>query len=133
MQSLLNAFTDWMLEIQTTQDLLERINLYFDIKTPSLLEKIKKETIAQENNKTLAQSFNSIFRNISSFALRKSSKFVQGSFFTTLVPATAMLTLAVVGGNKNLVWPADLDIKMMIAPTIAFAVPFLLDNMAEMV
>jgi len=41
-----------------------------------------------------------------------------------------MLTLAVVGGNKNIPWPSDLNINLLIAPTVAFTVPFLLDSLA---
>jgi len=37
METLLNSASEWLLAVETTQDLLERINLYFDIKTPSLL------------------------------------------------------------------------------------------------
>jgi len=51
-----------------------------------------------------------------------------------LLPATAMLTMAIVKGNSPIPFPiADFNLKLLLAPTIAFTVPFVLDNLAEMV
>ena len=33
---MLNTTSEWLIQIEKTQDLLERIDLYFDIKTPVL-------------------------------------------------------------------------------------------------
>lgn len=122
--------SEWLLQLEQTQDLLERIELYFDIKTPILIEKAKKQGVGTVDHRTMANVFSSTLRNLASYTLRKSSKVIQTSFFTTLAPATAMLTLAIIGGNATLPWESDLNIKLLIAPLLAITVPYLLDGMA---
>lgn len=69
-------------------------------------------------------------RNVSSFALRKSSKLVQSSFFTAVAPAAAMLTIAIIGGN-TLTWKPAMNSNLMLGPLIAITVPYLLDGLAS--
>ena len=77
--------------------------------------------------------FNSAVRKLTSYTLRKSSKVIQSSFFTTLAPATAMLTLAIIGGSATLPWKSDIDGKLLIAPMVALTVPYVLDGLASVV
>lgn len=72
-------------------------------------------------------------RNITSYTLRKSSKVIQTSFFTTLAPATAMLTLAIIGGSATLPWESDINGSLLIAPMMAITVPYMLDYLASSV
>jgi hypothetical protein len=69
-------------------------------------------------------------RNVSSFALRKSSKIVQSSFFTAIAPAAAMLTLAVIGGKTFSLKPAA-NANLLIGPLMAITIPYLLDGLAS--
>ena len=127
----MNSASEWLVQIEMTQDLLERIELYFDIRTPVLIEKVKKEGIEQHKHRTFGEAFNSTLRNLTSYTLRKSSKVIQSSFFTTLAPATAMLTLAIIGGSATIPWQSDLNGKLLVAPMIAITVPYLLDGLAS--
>jgi hypothetical protein len=106
------------------------MELYFDIRTPLVIEKAKKEGINAGGNRTMSESFFSMVRNVSSYTLRKSSKIIQSSFFTTVAPAAAMLTLAVIGGS-TLPWQPSVNSKFMLAPLIAITVPYLLDGLAS--
>jgi hypothetical protein len=72
----------------------------------------------------------SAIRNISSYALRKSSKVIQSSLITAVAPAAAMLTLALVGGPTLPFSPA-INSKFMMSPMIAVAIPYLLDGLAR--
>lgn len=72
----------------------------------------------------------SAVRNISSYALRKSSKIIQSSLITAIAPAAAMLTLAIVGGPTLPFTPA-VNSKFMMSPIIAVAIPYLLDGLAS--
>jgi len=80
---------------------------------------------------TWGESFLSMFRRISSYALRKGSKAIQTSLFTSVAPAAAMLTLAIIGGSASLPWKSDIDEKLLIAPIMAFLVPYCLDSVAS--
>jgi hypothetical protein len=71
-----------------------------------------------------------MIRNVSSYALRKSSKIIQSSLFTAVAPAAAMLTLAIVGGS-TLPWQPSMNSKLMLTPLITIAVPYLLDGLAS--
>jgi hypothetical protein len=42
-----------------------------------------------------------------------------------------MLTLAIIGGSASLPWESDLNGKLLIAPMVAIAVPYLLDGLAS--
>lgn len=70
-------------------------------------------------------------RNVSSFALRKSAKIVQSSFFTAVAPAAAMLTIAIIGGGSSLPWKPAMTSNYLIGPLIAITVPYLLDGIAS--
>ena len=129
-ENVMNSASEWLMQIERTQDLLERIELYFDIKTPMVIEKAKKEGMESNNKRTFGDAFSSTIRNLASYTLRKGSKVIQGSFFTTLAPATAMLTLAIIGGSATLPWESDLNGKLLIAPIVAITVPYLLDGLA---
>jgi len=126
----LNSASEWLIQIEQTQDLLERVELYFDVKTPIVIEKMKKEGIEEKKGTSWSSSFSSMMRNMTSFALRKSSKIVQSTFFTSLAPSLAMLTLAIIGGSATLPWKSDINIKLLIAPLMAISVPFMLDGLA---
>jgi hypothetical protein len=41
-EELLNVAAEWLIQLERTQDLLERVELYFDVRTPVVLEKAKK-------------------------------------------------------------------------------------------
>jgi hypothetical protein len=84
----------------------------------------------EDKNNSFFNSISSVFRNITSYTLRKSSKIIQSTFFTTLAPAAAMLTFAIIGGTATLPWKTDLNFKAVLAPLIAVTVPFVLDNLA---
>jgi hypothetical protein len=70
-------------------------------------------------------------RNITSYTLRKSSKVIQSSFFTAVAPAAAMLTLAIIGGSATIPWQSDINGKLLVAPVVAIALPYLLDGLAS--
>ncbi len=76
-------------------------------------------------------SIASMMRNIASYALRKSSKIIQSSFFTALAPSLAMLTFAIIGGTATLPWPSDINAKLLLAPLLAISVPYALDSLAS--
>jgi hypothetical protein len=83
-----------------------------------------------DTNNTWFSSMGSVFRNVTSYALRKSSKVIQSAFFTALAPTAAMLTFAIIGGTATLPWKTDLNIKALLTPLIAVTVPFVLDTLA---
>jgi hypothetical protein len=95
-----------------------------------MIEKFKKEGIDHGSKRTWGESFMSMLRNVSSYALRKSSKLIQSSLFTAVAPAAAMLTLAITGGSVLPFTPAVSN-KIMVTPFIAIAVPYLLDGLAS--
>lgn len=128
---MLNSASEWLIQIEKTQDLLERIELYFDIKTPMVIEKAKKEGVDLGSKRTWGESFFSAIRNVSSYTLRKSSKIIQSSFFTTIAPAAAMLTLAIIGGSASLPFQPINQSKFLVAPIIAITVPYFLDGLAS--
>ena len=70
-------------------------------------------------------------RNIGSFSLRKGSKAVQSALFTSVAPAAAMLTLAIIGGSASLPWKSAIDTKLLITPAMAITIPYCLDAMAS--
>ena len=82
--------------------MLARIELYFDIKAPVIMEKVKSE--GYNGKMTWGESFLSMVRKISSYSLRKGSKAIQTTLFTSVAPAAAMLTLAIIGGSASLPW-----------------------------
>jgi hypothetical protein len=55
---------------------------------------------------------------------------VQASLFTGVASTAAMLTLAIIGGSATLPWPSVINGKLLIAPVVALAVPYLLDGLA---
>ena len=77
------------------------------------------------------ESFLSTIRKVGSYSLRKGSKAIQTSLITSVAPAAAMLTLAIIGGSASLPWKSDLDEKLLIAPIMAIVVPYCLDSMAS--
>lgn len=96
-----------------------------------VIEKAKKEGIDLGSKRTWAESFSSAIRNVSSYTLRKSSKIIQSSFFTTIAPAAAMLTLAIIGGSATIPWQPTNQTKFLVAPIIAITVPYFLDGLAS--
>lgn len=128
---MFNSASELLLQIERTQDLLERVELYFGIKTPMLIEKAKKEGIESKDHHSLGDAFASTLRSLTSYTLRKGSKVIQTSFFTAAAPAAAMLTLAIIGGNATLPWQSDINGKLLIAPIIAITVPYILDFLAS--
>lgn len=94
------------------------------------MERLKND--GEKNSKgSWMDSFRAIFSNLSSKALRKASKMVQANLFTSMAPAAAMLSLAIMGGTATLPWKTDLNWSVFIPPIAAVLVPFLLDNMAS--
>lgn len=96
-----------------------------------VIEKAKKEGIDLGSKRSWGESFFSAIRNVSSYTLRKSSKIIQSSFFTTVAPAAAMLTLAIIGGSKSMVFQPMNQTKFLVAPIIAITVPYFLDGLAS--
>jgi len=110
---------------------LSRIELYFGIKTESIMEKLKTEG-ADNRKGSWTDYFFSLMKKSTSYALRKGSRVVQNTgYASVLSPAFAMLTWAIIGGNSTLPWKGGMDIKSLIIPIVAFTVPYMLDNMAE--
>lgn len=117
------------MQIELTQDLLERVELYLNIPTPLLIEKAKKQGV-DSHHRSMADAVRSAIRNLTSYTLRKSSKIIQSSFFTAMAPAAVMLTLAIIGGSASLPWSSDINGKLLIAPIVAITVPYILDGVA---
>ena len=129
-ENVLNQASEWLLQVQQTQDLLNRIDLYFNIKTPTVIERLKKEGI--DNSKGgWFDMFAKNVKSLSSIALRKGSKMVQANFFTAMAPAAAMVTFAIMGSTSTLPWKTDINLNAFIPAMMVMVVPYMLDSMAE--
>lgn len=116
--------------MELTEDLLNRVHLYFDVPYKPIMEHLKNEG-SQCRNGGWFSSLGSLIRKTSSYTLRKSSRVVQNSFYATCIsPAFAMLTWAIIGGNSNLPWNGGVDPTAFLVPIIAFTVPYILESMA---
>lgn len=128
---LLSATSEWLIQIEATQDLLERAELYFGIKVPEVLEKTRKEGTDSKESSWL-YSFLNTGREISAFALRRSSKLIQSTLFATMAPAAAMLTLAIMGGTSTFPWQHNsVNMKTLMAPLLAATVPYFMETLAN--
>ena len=94
------------------------------------MEKLKTEG-AEDRKGSWIDSFRSLIRQTTSYALRKGSKVVQNTGYASMLsPAFAMLTWAIIGGNTSIPWKGWLDAKTILIPILAFTVPYMLDSMA---
>lgn len=118
--------SEWLIQLEVLEDLLSRVELYFRIKTETIMEKLK--TDGAENRKgSWGEYFASLIKKTTSYALRKGSRVVQNTgYASVLSPAFAMLTWAIIGGNSTLPWKGGPDIKSLIIPFVAFTVPYML-------
>ena len=111
---------------------MARLELYFKVKTPHVIEKVRQEGFKSEKN-TWTGTIGNFMKKMVSYSLRKGSKTIQSAFLTALAPAAIMLTLAIMGGTSTLPWKTDLDINALIPAITVIAVPYALDSMAESV
>lgn len=118
--------SEWLIQLEVLEDLLSRVELYFGIKTDSIMEKLKTEG-ADNRKGNWGEYFASLIKKATSYALRKGSRVVQNTgYASVLSPAFAMLTWAIIGGNSTLPWKGGPDIKSLIIPFVAFTVPYML-------
>lgn len=109
---------------------MSRVELYFGIKTETIMERLKTEG-ADNRKGTWGEYFASLVKKATSYALRKGSRVVQNTgYASVLSPAFAMLTWAIIGGNATLPFKGGIDIKSLIIPFVAFTVPYMLESMA---
>ncbi len=128
---MLNQTSEWLIQLEVLEDVLSRLELYFGIRTESIMEKLKTEG-ASNRKGSWGDYLTSILKRATSFALRKGSRVVQNTGYASILsPAFAMLTWAVIGGNAGRPWSGGPDIKSLIIPIVAFSVPYMLEGMAE--
>lgn len=126
----MNQTSEWLIQLELLEDVLSRVELYFGIKVGSIMGKLKAEG-AEDIKGSWIDSFRSLIRKTTSYALRKGSKVVQNSgYAAVLSPGFAMLTWAIIGGNSASPWKGGIDIKTILIPILAFTVPYMLDSMA---
>lgn len=102
--------------------------MYFKLKTPNIIEKVRLEGIKSEKN-SWTGSFMSGVRKLLSYGLQKGSKIAQSTFVTAIL----MLSLAIVSGS-SLPWKATIvNPKNLLTAASIVAVPYILETIASTV